>query len=180
MGVDGSGKTTIAKALCRIIKNSKYLHLKPYILFLDKRTVIKNPHNKKKSSFIISFFRLISWLISYRVLLNLNINKKIYIFDRYAHDVLIDPLRYQNSLSKGLTKSILNFFPQPNLWIFLNPFLKTIKSRKTELSDIELKRQIYDYKYFFKAKKNVLYLNTANKKEVLIKKIVKKIINIKI
>ena len=180
MGVDGSGKTTIAKALCRKFKNSKYLHLKPYILFLDKRTVVKNPHNQKKSSFIISFFRLILWLISYRVLLNFNINKKIYIFDRYAHDILIDPLRYQNSLSKGFTKSILNFFPEPNLWIFLNPFLKTIKSRKTELSDIELERQIYDYKYFFKAKKNVLYLNTANKKEVLIKKLVKKIINIKI
>ena len=44
MGVDGSGKTTIAKKLNKIFKDSKYLHLKPYILFLDRRTVIKNPH----------------------------------------------------------------------------------------------------------------------------------------
>ena len=26
----------------------KYLHLRPYLFLTDKRTVIKNPHNKKK------------------------------------------------------------------------------------------------------------------------------------
>jgi uridine kinase len=40
MGVDGAGKTTLAKKLNKVFKNSKYLHLKPYILFKDRRTVI--------------------------------------------------------------------------------------------------------------------------------------------
>ena len=48
MGVDGSGKTTLAKRLNKIFKNSKYLHLKPYILFQDRRRVVKHPHNLKK------------------------------------------------------------------------------------------------------------------------------------
>ena len=51
MGVDGSGKTAIAKKLKKIINNSKYLHLKPYILFKDNRTVVKNPHIQKKKIF---------------------------------------------------------------------------------------------------------------------------------
>ena len=169
MGVDGSGKTNLAKKLHKIFKKSKYLHLKPYILFQDRRVVIKDPHNQKKSSFIISLLRILSWLISYKIFFYQNKSKKIYIFDRYAHDILIDPIRYRYSLSKSLTKFILKFFPKPNLWIFLNPSLKTIKSRKLELSDRELKRQILDYTHFFKNQKNVLKLNKYIEKKKIIK-----------
>ena len=52
MGVDGSGKTTLSKKIKKDLKQSVYLHLKPYILFQDKRNIIKNPHNNKKSFFI--------------------------------------------------------------------------------------------------------------------------------
>ena len=177
MGVDGSGKTTLANKLHKMFSGSKYLHLKPYILFQDRRTVIKDPHHEKKSIFILSLVRFMSWLISYKVFFFLNNRKKIYIFDRYAHDVIIDPQRYKHSLSTGLTKFILNFFPKPDLWIFLNPTLKTIESRKRELSIKEIKRQIKDYTKFFRNQKNVLKLNQNTKEKKLIKQIKKKIIS---
>ena len=175
MGVDGAGKTTLAKNLIKKIKKSQYLHLKPYIFSLDRRTVIKDPQNQNKSSFFVSFLRLAGWLISYKFFFVQSDNKKIYIFDRYAHDVLIDPLRYKHSLSQKTTKYFLNFFPKPNLWIFLNPSLKTIKSRKQELTENELNRQIREYYQFFRKKKNVLMLNTSMNKKKLIIKILKKI-----
>tara|TARA_B110000971_G_C19761771_1_gene386783 strand:- start:59 stop:637 length:579 start_codon:yes stop_codon:yes gene_type:complete len=178
MGVDGSGKTTLAKKLHKVFKKSKYLHLKPYILFQDRRTVIKDPHYQKKSSFILSLLRLFSWLISYKIFFHQNKSTNIYIFDRYSHDILIDPLRYKHSLSQSLTKSILKFFPKPNLWIFLNPSLKTIKSRKLELQDSELKRQIRDYTHFFKNQKNVLKINEDAHKKNIFKTITKRIINL--
>ena len=178
MGVDGSGKTTIAKKLQKKFKNSKYLHLKPYILFKDRRNIIKKPHLQKKGSFVVSLLKLLSWLISYKYFFYQNKKNRIIFFDRYAHDILIDPLRYKHNASKKLTKFILNFFPKPDLWIFLNPSLKTIKSRKQELSDTELKRQIKDYTQFFRNQKNVLKLNTNNKKKILIKKITKIIVSI--
>jgi len=177
MGVDGSGKTTLANKLHKMFSGSKYLHLKPYILFQDRRTVIKDPHHEKKSIFILSLVRFMSWLISYKVFFFLNKRKKIYIFDRYAHDVIIDPQRYKHNLSTGLTKCILNFFPKPDLWIFLNPTLKTIESRKRELSIKEIKRQIKDYTKFFRNQKNVLKLNKNTKEKKLIKQIKKKIIS---
>ena len=165
MGVDGAGKTTLAKKLNKIFKNSKYLHLKPYIIFKDRRTVIKNPHNQKKSSFILSLLRIFSWLVSYKFFFYQNKRKRIYFFDRYAHDLLIDPLRYKHSLTQGLTKIILIFFPKPDLWIFLKPSLKIIKSRKNELPISELRRQIKSYTKFFKSQKNVLNLkNNVQKK----------------
>jgi thymidylate kinase len=175
MGVDGSGKTTLSKIITKKFKQSKYLHLKPYILFKDLRRVIKKPYNQKKSKFIISLLRLISWLISYKIFFYQNKKKKFYIFDRYAHDILIDPLRYKHNLSKNLTKFLLNFFPRPDLWIFLNPPFKTIKSRKLELSNGELRRQTMEYSNFFKKEKNVLTLNTNTQSKILVAKIKKKI-----
>lgn len=173
MGVDGSGKTTLTKKLVKTFKNSKYLHLKPYILFQDKRTTVKNPHNQKQSSPFISLLRLISWLISYKIFLYSK--KKIFFFDRYAHDVIIDPLRYKHSLSLNLTKFILNFFPKPDLWIFLNSSLKTIKLRKQELSHNELQQQIKYYMKFFRNQKNVIKLNSNIQKNKLVTQATKKI-----
>ena len=175
MGVDGSGKTTLSKRLKKLFKKTKYLHLKPYILFQDRRTVIKDPHNQNKSTFIVSFLRLLSWLISYKFFFLTNKNKKIYIFDRYAHDILIDPLRYRHNFPKGLTKLIINIFPKPDLWIFLKPSIKTLKSRKNELSESELRHQIKKYSIFFKNKKNVLRLNNNKQCKLSIEKIKKKI-----
>lgn len=175
MGVDGSGKTTLAKKINKIFKKSRYLHLKPYILFKDRRTTVKNPHIYKKNIFFISLIRLISWLVSYKFFFFKHKNTKLYIFDRYAHDILIDPLRYRHSISKNLTKLILNFFPQPNIWIFTSASFKIIKSRKLELSNKELSRQMKDYSIFFKNKKNVIRLNTCLSDKILIKILIKKI-----
>jgi len=178
MGVDGAGKTTLSKKLHKMFKGSIYLHLKPYIFFQDRRTVIRDPHKEKKSTFIFSFLRLLSWLISYKIFFYQRKKNKIYIFDRYAHDVLIDPLRYKHDLYQGITKYILSFFPEPDLWVFLNPSIKTIKARKQELSNYELRRQINAYNIFFKTKKKVLKLNTIIQKEKLITRIRKSIIHI--
>jgi thymidylate kinase len=175
MGVDGSGKTTISKKIEKMFDKSKYLHLKPYIIFQDRRTVIKNPHKETKSTITVSFFRLLSWLISYKFFFFINKNHKIYIFDRYAHDIIIDPLRYKHNLSKNLTKLILSFFPKPDLWIFLKPTQKTINSRKHELSEAESRRQMKEYSNFFKNKTNVLKLNTNNHSKASIKLIKNKI-----
>ena len=175
MGVDGSGKTTISKKLKKKLKKSQYLHLKPYILFQDKRTIIKNPQDQIKSSSLMSLLRLLSWLISYKIFFFKKKKNNFYIFDRYAHDILIDPLRYKHSLSTYLTKFILNFFPKPDLWIFLKPSFSTVKMRKSELRDHELRRQIKEYSYFFKNKKNVLILNTNRRINVLITIIISQI-----
>ena len=176
MGVDGSGKTTLSKKLKKIFKNSKYLHLKPYILLQDRRTVIKNPHKKKKSSYIVSLLRLLSWLVSYKIFFLRKNNKKLYIFDRYAHDVLVDPLRYKHNMSNCLTKIVLSLFPTPDLWIFLKPSLNTIKTRKSELTQSESRRQIKEYSNFFKNKNNVLILNTNKNINLLVALVKKKII----
>ena len=161
MGVDGSGKSTLIKKtkkkLAKNFKKVKYLHLKPYFILFDKSTVNKNPHGlKQPRSNLLSFIVMLIWLLQYKLFFFFNRRKKnqLIIFDRYAHDLLIDKVRYRHNLSLSLTKKILNFFPEPHLWIILNVSSKIVEKRKKELSRNELKRQINEYIKFAKTKNN--------------------------
>jgi len=168
MGVDGSGKSTLiyklSKKLSKKFKKIKYLHLRPYLFLTNKRTVNSNPHNQKpqKSQFE-SLLQIFIWLFMYIFFFFINLRKKnqLIIFDRYAHDLLIDKTRYRFNLSKTLTKYILNLFPQPNLWIILRTPIQLIEKRKKELSTSELRRQMKEYINFAKTKKSKIIIDTS-------------------
>jgi thymidylate kinase len=188
MGVDGSGKSTLIKKIINKFKKKfkkiKYLHLKPYFLLIDKSTFNKSPHNfKKLRSNFSSLIVILIWLFQYKIFFFINRRKKnqLIIFDRYAHDLLIDRVRYRHSLSLTLTKKILKLFPEPHLWVFLHASPKVIETRKKELSRKELNRQIREYIKFSKTKKNSILLKTNNNNPnnlLLIKKKIETIISI--
>ena len=167
MGVDGSGKSTLIELLKKKLKSKfkkiKYIHLRPYLILLDKSTVQANPHKSKKTwPIFFNFFRILYWLIIYRFFFYLfaNNSNQLIIFDRYAHDLIIDPIRYKFNLPSRITKFILNLFPNPTLWIILNAPIKVLEKRKKELPTKELKRQIRSYLNFAKQRKNSIIINT--------------------
>jgi len=167
MGVDGSGKSTIINALKKKLKTKfskiRYLHLRPYLFLLDKRTVIKNPHQINKTNYkFINFFRILIWLFMYRLYFKfLSFQKKeLILFDRYVHDILIDNVRYNFNLSKNFMNKILKLFPKPDLWVYLNAPKHILNKRKQELSNNELGKQIKKYEFFFKKQTSLLKLNT--------------------
>jgi thymidylate kinase len=168
MGTDGSGKSTLINKLSEKLKKNyrkiKYLHLRPYLFLTDKSTVNKNPHNKiKPRTKFENLIRILIWLFMYYFFFSINLRKKnqLIIFDRYAHDLLIDKKRYRFNLSRKITKSILNLFPKPHLWVILKAPIKLIEKRKKEVSTKELKRQMNEYIFFAKRNHNSLTLNTS-------------------
>ena len=182
MGVDGSGKSTLIELLRKKLKNKfrkiKYIHLRPYLILLDKSTVQSNPHNSKATwPMLLNFFRILYWLIIYRFFFYLfaNNSKQLIIFDRYAHDLMIDPIRYKFNLPINITKFILDLFPNPNLWIVLNAPIKVLEKRKKEISTRELKKQIRSYLNFAKQRKNSIVVNTNNSVQSSLSLIIKKI-----
>ena len=182
MGVDGSGKSTLIELLRTKLKNKfkkiKYVHLRPYLILLDKSTVQANPHKSEKTwPVIFNFFRILYWLIIYRFFFYLFVNnsKQLIIFDRYAHDLMIDPIRYKFKLPNRITKFILNLFPNPNLWIVLNAPIKVLERRKKELPTKELKKQIRSYLNFAKQRKNSIVVNTNNSVQSSLSLVIKKI-----
>ena len=184
MGVDGSGKSTLIELLRKKLKNKfrkiKYIHLRPYLILLDKSTVQANPHKSKKTwPILLNFIRILYWLIIYRLFFYLFANKprQLIIFDRYADDLMIDPIRYKFNLPNRITKFILNFFPNPSLWIVLNAPIKVLEKRKKELPTKELKKQIRIYLNFAKQRKNSIVINTNNSVQSSLSLIIKKINN---
>ena len=182
MGVDGSGKSTLIELLRKKLKNKfrkiKYIHLRPYLILLDKSIVQSNPHNTKATWPIwLNFIRVLYWLIIYRFFFYLfaNNSKQLIIFDRYAHDLMIDPIRYKFNLPNRVTKFILNLFPNPTHWIVLNAPIKVLEKRKKELPTRELKKQIRSYLNFAKQRKNSIVINTNNSVQSSLSLIIKKI-----
>src|SRR6056300_966365 len=183
MGVDGSGKSTLIELLRKKLKNKfrkiKYIHLRPYLILLDKSTVQSNPHKSKKTlPILLNFFRILYWLIIYRFFFYLfgNNSNQLIIFDRYAHDLMIDPIRYKFNLPINIAKFILDLFPNPNLWIVVNAPIKVLEKRKKELPTKELKRQIRTYLNFAKQRKNSIIVNTNNSVQSSLSLILKKLI----
>ena len=182
MGVDGSGKSTLIELLRKKLKKRftkiKYIHLRPYLILLDKSTVQSNPHNSKANwPMLLNFVRILYWLIIYRIFFYLFTNKsrQLIIFDRYAHDLMFDPIRYKFNLPISITKFILNLFPSPSLWIVLNASINVLEKRKKELPTRELKKQIRSYLNFAKQKKNSIVVNTNNSIQSSLSLIIKKI-----
>jgi thymidylate kinase len=185
MGVDGSGKSTLIELLRKKLKNKfkkiKYVHLRPYLILLDKSTIQANPHKTKKTwPILLNFIRILYWLIIYRLFFYLFANKprQLIIFDRYADDLMIDPIRYKFNLPNRITKFILNFFPNPSLWIVLNAPIKVLEKRKKELPTKELKKQIRIYLNFAKQRKNSIVINTNNSVQSSLSLIIKKLITL--
>jgi hypothetical protein len=141
MGPDGSGKTFFINYLIKKLKIKniiiKRIHLKPALINSNIKNV-SNPHSKKPRNVLFSILKLLYWLLTYYLfgLLKYFPNKKkIYIFDRYVHDVLVDPLRYRVKLN-FIIKFIINFFPKPEIkYDTLSKQLISYKKLKKKLSN---------------------------------------------
>jgi thymidylate kinase len=134
LGVDGSGKSTLINSILKKDrKKFNKIHFVPdYFRKNNKQNI--NPHKQIKRGKIFSLLKILYWLVNYQIFKILNYNsKKIYIFDRYIYDVLIDPLRYRFSLSKIIITKIVKFAIKPDLIVLLTGDPKKIYFRKKEI-----------------------------------------------
>ena len=180
LGPDGSGKSTTIDYLIKYFKKKnldyKYIHLRPRIL-KHREKPVTNPHGKKPRSSFLSFIKLVYWLILfnfYFLFVNL-VRKKIYVFDRYPHDLLVDPLRYRFKLNKKLAAFMLNFLPLPDLWINMSGNSNVIWKRKKEIKQHIIKKQLKSYKKFFNNKINTIEIKKKNDYLKIINYLVNKI-----
>jgi len=172
VGVDGSGKSFLAKNFSNLIKNdSKYeiFHLwKKNIVSKKKKEVVK-PYQKKSYNLFLSYLK--EFYIFYKILffyfihLFFSKRKKILIFERSLRDLIIDPIRYRLKHNPFFIETLLNFILKNSYTLYLDISFKLSKKRKNEI----------DYKKFISVNNNIkkYYLrnriNNSNIKFVTIK-----------
>lgn len=148
LGPDGSGKSTVARecmlALQSTFPKVEYIHWRPGIL---KRRAesgpVTNPHGQRPRSAIISVAKLLFLLLDFNLggATRMFRGSGLVLFDRYYHDLLVDPKRYRYGGPMWLARWIGKLVPQPDLWVLLDAMPEVLHSRKQEVSIEETARQ---------------------------------------
>lgn len=155
LGPDGSGKSTIlrrvAAEMAPAFRRTQIFHLRAR-LFADRivRSDI-DPHGRPPHRAVTSLAQLMvnvirCWLGYWLYVWPALVRSTFVGFDRYYHDVLVDPRRYRYGGPRWLARLACTWVPKPDLWILLDAPPSVIRARKSEISLAEIERQRLPYR----------------------------------
>jgi len=193
-GIDGTGKTTLAKSLEKSIKNSgiscKYIWggwrgfesflFKPIASIIRRK---RNSGNKPISTYSLEnnfLFDYIAWLdYSLRIFPSLSLAIRMYdlvILDRYVYDVAINFSVDSKKDSKKLLKNFFRIFPEPDVTFLIDVPEEVAYKRKDDISSFEhLSIQRRYYLKLLKDNVNVRVLDGNRGKEKLMYIVIKEV-----
>jgi thymidylate kinase len=157
LGPDGAGKSTLIKALTKILdsQGTEHLqtHLRPRVIWPQKgeKGGVTDPHSKPPRGMLANILKLCLWGLDYtvgHVFVTRPLIQRggVVIFDRYFHDLLADPTRYRFNRPAWLATYLARLIPQPDITFILDAPFDIIQKRKAEVSPEETKRQLAEYR----------------------------------
>lgn len=180
LGVDGAGKSTLIEAILPALNAATHnavtvRHLRPTLLPPLGRLKGKQhqplgpvlePHGSAPSGKLGSLLRLAylsaDYVLGYWLWTRPRIAKQptVVIFDRYAYDMALDPLRFRIGVSARLAGWFAALAPKPDLIICLHGDAETIAARKGELSVAETQRQLAALRAFAAREASAVLVST--------------------
>lgn len=157
MGPDGSGKSLVIDTLLAQqqdgFRRTRSFHLRPGILGAseDARAPSSDPHAKPayggaksavKLAYVATDYLLGYWLKVRPAL----VRSTFMIFDRYYHDLLVDPRRSRYGGPDWLVRLVGRVVPKPDLMLVLDAAVDVILARKQEVTRAECARQVAAYR----------------------------------
>ena len=156
LGPDGAGKSTLVEGLERELRGifRRTLNFHFMLELLRKQGSggpVIDPHAKPPHSWFISLLKLGYYWLNYNLGYWLKIHpalvhSTLVLFDRYYHDLLVDPKRYRYGAPLWLARIVGRFIPKPHLWFILDVPEEKILHRKQEVSLEEICRQQEAYR----------------------------------
>lgn len=166
LGPDGVGKSTVISGLIGSLNlgfwgRHRLFHWRPQALFRGRDIGINTtPHAKTPRGMFLSMAYLTAFFLDhwygYLFIVRPSLARSNFVvFDRYFHDVLVDPCRYRYGGPKWFARFLSYFVPEPDLVILLDADQQLIFSRKAELppDEIERQRRCYQHLQFNRAQK---------------------------
>lgn len=172
LGTDGSGKSSVIMQLIFPplpgFQRTKYIHLRPRLGFktTEKATPVTDPHRKASRSSPTSIAKILYLLFDYGVgyvlkVLPLLMQSTLVVFDRYYHDILVDPKRYRYGGPMRLARWVGKMIPKPDLFILLDAPPEILQVRKQEVAFEETARQREAYLEFVRGMKNGVVVDAS-------------------
>jgi len=152
-GPDGAGKSTIIEALetnlSPAFRHVLRRHLRPHLGKKPKASdnaPVTDPHGEKARGSQTSLLKIAYWWADYTFgywfqTLPASVRSTLTIFDRYYHDILVDPTRYRYGGPKSLTGFVGAIVPKPALTFILDAEPEVFQARKQEVTFEETARQ---------------------------------------
>ena len=164
LGPDGSGKSSaierVLANLAPVFRRTQYLHLRPRVFGArgGATTPVTQPHALPPRGTVASSAKLAWLLLDYVVGYALRVwplacRSTLVAFDRYFHDLLVDPQRYRYGGSLALARWAARCVPPPDLWVLLDAPATVLQARKPEVSLRESERQRHDYVDFVRTRR---------------------------
>ena len=208
LGPDGVGKTTFLEALVRelafyyVSDENRFVirHFRPTILpnlaeigekvnAMEQDINFSEPHRAKPVSFISSLLRFIYYWLDYFIGVNILIRKDVQyerytIFDRYIYDFIVDPYRSRIKLPYFIRLFFSKLVPAPEITFILQADKEIIFSRKQELNQLEIERQLSEGLKLSNTNNRFVLINTSENNpketagkavEIIMKKFMKKV-----
>ncbi len=157
LGPDGAGKSSViaefSPQLTMIFRGQTQFHLMPRLRPASQTNAPETrPHAKQPRSIFGSLAKLL--FFAFRYWLGWGVvwwkrnRSHLIIFDRYYHDILVDPIRYRYGGPMWIANMIGRLIPQPDLFILLDAPAEVLQSRVQEVPFSETVRQRENYREF--------------------------------
>ncbi len=180
LGVDGTGKSTVLRAVEPALQAATHgafhvRHLRPSLLPTLARLLKRDagldegaetvPHDGPPSGLLGSVARLgyytADYIVGHWAVARPSIVRKpaVWVYDRYAYDMALDPLRFRIRAPHGLIRLFTWAAPKPALIICLVAEASTIARRKQELPGAEIERQLEVLRRFAAAEPRAVLLS---------------------
>jgi thymidylate kinase len=185
-GPDGSGKSSVLghvkERLTNTTKAIQVLHLKPQLSFRHRSQTIgpvTDPHARSKRSALVSTLKLLTWLAEYWLFYFFasRPNLTLRIFDRYYHDIFIDPQRYRYGGPMWLAQWVGKIVPKPDLFILLDAPPEVLQARKQEVPLDESARQREAYLSLVRGMKNGVVVDASGALDDVVVEVSRVILN---
>jgi thymidylate kinase len=153
LGPDGCGKSSVIERLegelSTHFSQVQVYHLRPRWGGGGARqgAPVLDPHGLPPRSAFSSLAKLIYLTLDYATIYLWRLGASaarastLTIFDRYYHDLLVDPRRYRYGAPMWLARRFARLMPSPDLWILLDAPAEVIHKRKQEVPLHETARQ---------------------------------------
>lgn len=150
LGPDGSGKSTVMdrveEDLAPAFRRSAQYRLRPGLPKGGPSRPVTEPHALPSRGIAPSLLKLAIWWADYTLGYALRIYPRLVrsafvLFDRYYHDLLVDPARYRYGGPLWLARAASPLLLRPHLVIVLDAPVEVLRARKQEIAPEELSRQ---------------------------------------